>query len=122
MAAHNASEEKQKIKVDRSKVLRGAICLLKSKLLLLKNPPEVEFLGEDGIDADVPKREYLYLLTHAICHGEKNLVFFEGEDGHKLPIHNGEMVASQLFLYIGKLIVFSLLHGGQGLQGVSPAI
>eukprot|EP00112_Aurelia_sp_Birch-Aquarium-sp1_P021627 Seg5872.1 transcript_id=Seg5872.1/GoldUCD/mRNA.D3Y31 product="G2/M phase-specific E3 ubiquitin-protein ligase" protein_id=Seg5872.1/GoldUCD/D3Y31 len=118
----NASEERQKIKADRSKAMREAICLLKSKSLVLKNPPEVEFLGEDGIDADGPKREYLYLLTHAICHGEKNIIFFEGEDGHKVPIHNGEMVASQMFLYIGKLIVFCLLHGGQGLHGISPAI
>jgi len=48
----------------------------------VKKVPDVEFEGEDGMDASGLTREYLYLLMSKIRGGDGTTILFEGQPGH----------------------------------------
>lgn len=52
----------------------------------VKKAPDVEFEGEDGMDASGLTREYLYLLLSKIRGGDGTTVLFEGQPGHLSPL------------------------------------
>ena len=88
----------------------------------LKKKPDVEFVGEAGMDADALTREYFHILMSSLKEGAGCIVLFEGEENHLLPVHCTEYVASQYFVYVGKMIAHSILHCGKGLVGLSRAL
>ena len=51
----------------------------------------------------------------------KPVVYFEGQKDHLLPIHNQLMQQMGAYTCIGKVVGYSILHGGPGPVGVSPA-
>ncbi len=95
--------------------------MLKQKRLNLTQSPDVNYVGEDGIDADGLKREFLTSLMSSIRDGEGPIALFEGEFPHLVPVHSTDAIASNLFFCIGQLIAYSVVHGGIGFTGLSPA-
>eukprot|EP00112_Aurelia_sp_Birch-Aquarium-sp1_P009558 Seg209.2 transcript_id=Seg209.2/GoldUCD/mRNA.D3Y31 product="G2/M phase-specific E3 ubiquitin-protein ligase" protein_id=Seg209.2/GoldUCD/D3Y31 len=111
----------QILNIQRADLLRQCIRMLKQKRLNLTQSPDVNYVGEDGIDADGLKREFLTSLMSSIRDGEGSIALFEGEFPHLVPVHSTDAIASNLFFCIGQLIAYSVVHGGIGFTGLSPA-
>ena len=102
---------------------RDLLGLYKDPKKNLKARPKVRFEGEEGVGVG-PIREFFVCalkIPQEGIHGEgRPIVFFEGERDHLLPIHNQVVQQMGAFTCIGRIIGHSILHGGPGLQGLSP--
>lgn len=83
---------------------------------------DVEFVGEDAMDASGPSREYFHLMMKSLRAGDRRICLFEGEEGHLLPIHSTDALESSLFYYAGRMIAHSFLHSGFPFVGMSEAV
>ena len=115
-------DERQVLDIERKHPLLQCIRLLKQKRLNLTQSPDINFVGEDGIDAEGLTREFLSLLLCSIREGENKIRLFEGQYPNLVPIHSTDYLASRLFYYVGQLIAYSFAHGQIGFVGMSPAI
>ena len=52
----------------------------------------------------------------------KPVVFLEGEEDHRLLIHDRALHLTGAFKPLGKMIGHSILHGGPGLDDISLAV
>lgn len=120
---HAATGNKQKISINRSDIyLKTTLIQHKRGQIDISYFPEVTFEnGEEGMDADGPKREYFYILLDRSIRGEGSIQLFEGDINHKIPVHNECHLDSELYLYAGKVIAHSILHNGGPVIGLSPA-
>lgn len=115
-------------RLDGEKDLRREIFgLYKNPKTVLRATPRVRFDEEDAV-GDGPVREF---LTQAIKVAEegfpssgagKPIAFFEGEPDHRIPVHDSALRLTGSFKAVGRIIGHSVLHGGPGLTGLSPAI
>ena len=91
----------------------------------LKSRPRVCFEGEEGVGAG-PIREFLLsavrLVEDGIDFATKPVIYFEGYDDHRVPIHNRALRQTGSFKAIGRILGHSFLHDGPCLGGLSPAI
>ena len=73
-----------------------------------------------------PIREFLLssikLVKDGIEKEAKPLLFFEGDENHKIPVHNQALQCTGAFQAIGRIIGNSLLRGGPVLYGLSRTI
>ena len=73
-----------------------------------------------------PVREFLLcaikIVEEGIERSGKPLVFLEGEDDHKVPIHDQALRCTGAFKALGRIIGHSFLHEGPVLYGISPAV
>ena len=90
--------------------------------------PKVRFEEEDGV-GNGPIREFFVLAVQVADEGipstsgrSKPLLFFEGQPDHRLPVHDQSLRLTGTFKALGRRIGHSILHGGPGLYGLSPAI
>ena len=71
-------------------------------------------------------REFLFnavkLVEEGIDFSTKPIIYFEGEDDHKVPVHNQALRQTGSFKAIGRILAHSFLHGGPSLGGLSPAV
>ena len=89
----------------------------------LRKKPDVTFEGEEGVDAGGPTLEFLWLALSQMRQGDGGKVsLFEGSSGHLLPVHCTSYLDSGLFYVFGKVVAHSILHGGTGFPGLSPAM
>ncbi|KAJ7377519.1 hypothetical protein OS493_028502 [Desmophyllum pertusum] len=90
----------------------------------LRRRPDVTFEGEEGVDAGGPTLEFLWLALSQMKNGDgREISLFEGAShGHLLPIHRTSYLNSGLFYVFGKVVAHSILHGGAGFPGLSPAM
>jgi len=119
----------QRIFVSR---MDGTTELRRDIMGIYKNPktkltanPRVRFEDEDGVGCG-PVREFFVNAIKIIDEGihsssGKPLIFLEGQADHRLPIHDQSLRLTGAFKAIGKMIGHSILHGGPGLYGLSPA-
>ena len=114
--------DRQILNIQREDILRQCIRMLKQKRLSLKQSPDVNYIGEDGIDADGLKREFLTSLMSSIRDGEGSIALFEGEFPLLVPVHSTDAIASNLFFCMGQLMAYGVVHGGIGFTGLSPAV
>ena len=104
---------------------RDILGLYKDPQKNLKARPRVRFEGEEGVGSG-PVREF-FVCALGIARegigggGTKPVVYFEGEADHLLPIHNQMLQQMGAFTCIGRIVGHSILHGGPGLFGLSPA-
>ena len=96
--------------------------LLKSGNFNLQAKADVVFSDEAVIDAHGLTRELCHMVMASLRDGKGGISLFEGKIGHLIPIHSQEYVASKYFVYTGRLIAHSIIHGGFGLVGLSKAI
>ena len=84
-------------------------------------------LDEEEAVGSGPVREFLVNAIKVvdegipISHG-KPLIFFEGQEDHRLPLHDQSLRLMGSFKTVGRIIGHSVLHGGPGLAGLSPAV
>ena len=113
-------------RMDGINELRGDIMgIYKNPKTKLNVNPRVRFEGEDGVGCG-PVREFFVNAIKIIDEGihsscGKPVVFLEGEADHRLPIHDQALRLTGAFKALGKMIGHSILHGGPGLHGLSPA-
>lgn len=89
----------------------------------LKRRPDAAFEGGEGVDAGGPNLEFFWLTLQQMKRGNgQNINLFEGDSGHILPIHCASYLDSGLFYVFGKVVAHSILHGGCGFPGLSPAM
>lgn len=88
----------------------------------VKKAPDVEFEGEDGMDASGLTREYLYLLMSKIRGGDGTTVLFEGQPGHLSPLYDVDCLDSGFYFFVGQALAQSFLHGGYPFVGMSQAV
>ena len=99
---------------------------------IYKNPntrltarPRVRFEGEEGA-GNGPLREFflssIKLVEEGIDFPSKPMIYLEGNDDHKVPVHNQALRQTGSFKAIGRILGHSFLHGGCGLAGLSPAV
>ena len=82
----------------------------------------IQYEGEDGIDADGLTREFLTSAMAAVREGEDGLMLLEGEFPNLVPLHSTDLLASKVSFHVGQLIAYSIVHGGIPLVGLSPAV
>ncbi len=103
-------------------------------LSVYKNPntnlrvaPKVRFEDESAVGSG-PIREFLSIAMKTIEEGindpatSKVTVFFEGQQDHRVPVHNQCLCLTGMFKTLGRIIGHSMLHGGPGIFGISPAV
>lgn len=128
----NEEQPKQRFcvcRVDGISELRTDIMgIYKKPDLKLTANPKVRFEEEDAVGSG-PIREFLVSAITVIAEGipslsgrSKPIIFFEGEKDHLIPIHDRTLRLSGAFKAAGRIIGHSILHGGPGLHGISPAI
>ena len=107
---------------------RDIISIYKKPDLKLRAVPKVRFEEEDAVGSG-PVREFLVLAMDVVdegipsCSGQsKPLIFFEGQPDHRLPVHDQSLRLTGAFKALGRIIGHSILHGGPGLYGLSPAV
>ena len=104
---------------------KDILCCYKNPQVKLTAKPRVKFEGEAGVGSG-PIREFLLssmkLVEDGIEKEGKALLFFEGQENHKIPVHDQALRCTGAFRAIGRIIGHSLLHGGPVLYGLSPAV
>lgn len=122
MVSH--SPRRQLITVQRSSnnIIRDVLKEYKRGSFDIQKVPDVEFIGEEGIDAKGLTREFSHIIMSCLREGKGRIALFEGEMDHLLPVHCAAYVASNYFSYVGKMIAHSVLHSAIGMVGLSRAL
>ena len=112
--------------------LEGPDQLKKDVIGVYKNPStnlrvglKICFEEEDAVGSG-PVREFLTIAVNILdegisSSGSKKLLFFEGQTDHRIPVHNQSLRVTGTYKALGKMLGHSILHGGPGLHGLSPA-
>ena len=97
----------------------------KNPCIKLRAKPRIIFEGESGVGSG-PVREFLLCSMKIVEDGiekeGKPLLFFEGEEDYKVPIHNHALRCTGAFKAIGQIVGHSILHEGPVIYGVSKAV
>ena len=106
---------------------RDIIGIYKNPKTNLRAIPRVVFEKEDGV-GNGPRREFLQCAMKTVEEGilstgrsGKAMPFFEGQQDHRLPVHDQSLRLTGSFKSIGRIIGHCSLHGGPGLHGISSA-
>ena len=87
----------------------------KNPCIKLRAKPRVIFEGESGVGSS-PVREFLLCSMKIVEDGiekeGKPLLFFEGEEDYKVPVHNHALRCTGAFKAIGRIVGHSILHEG----------
>ena len=105
---------------------REVIGVYKRPDLDLRANLRVRFDEEEALGSG-PVREFLVNAIKVVDEGIPNshgkpLIFFEGKEDHRLPLHDQSLRLMGSFKAVGHIIGHSILHGGPGLAGLSPAV
>ena len=65
------------ISINREEIFTSTVIHMKRGQLDIKIKLEIKFIGEDGLDASGPRREYFCSLMKAICDGETMYAFLK---------------------------------------------
>ena len=104
--------------------IRQLMKVYKNPSLDLRKTPDVNFIGECGADVGGPTKEFFHLAISSFSKVDPvyNFQLFTGEPGHLVPQYGADVLSSGCFEMAGKIIAHSVLHGGCGMVGLSPAI
>lgn len=111
--------EHNRITIDREQLWQDSLVFFKGLRFNPKHALRVRFLGEPGLDAGGPSREYGSLLIKAIFSAQVKL--FEGTETRKIPIYNADAVHANLFETVGKICAYLISHLDLSLPVMSPA-
>lgn len=100
------------------------MAIFKNPNMDLQKDVDVKFVGEMGTDLGGPKREFFSHIMHSFSKVDEayNIQILGGQDGHLIPLSGGYSVTEGYFEMVGKFIAWSVLHGGDGLVGLSRAV
>ena len=100
------------------------LALYKSKTISLRRKPKVRFEGEPAVGSG-PVSEFFTLSMRFLEEGfsiNEKVTVLEGEADHKVPVANTMLRKTGMYEMFGKMIGHSILHGGPGIYGLSPAV
>jgi hypothetical protein len=104
---------------------RDILGYYKDKTCKLTAKSRVRFEGEEGVGSG-PFREFFLCAMELVHEGiggtGKPILFFEGEEDHKLPTHDQSARSTGAFKAIGRIIGHSVLQGAPLLYGLSPVV
>ena len=104
---------------------RDILGYYKDNACKLTAKPRVKFESEEGVGSG-PVREFLLCAMKIVQEGiggtGKPVIFFEGEEDHKVPIHDRSLRSTGAFKAIGRIVGHPVLHGGPLLYGLSPVV
>lgn len=108
-----------------SEMRRDILGIYKNPKTKLNVLPKVRLEDEVAVGSG-PVREFLSNAMKIIEEGipsstSKPIVFLEGRKDHLLPVHDQKLRLTGIFKALGRIIGHSILHGGPGLYGLSPA-
>nr|XP_054592854.1 G2/M phase-specific E3 ubiquitin-protein ligase-like [Nothobranchius furzeri]XP_054592855.1 G2/M phase-specific E3 ubiquitin-protein ligase-like [Nothobranchius furzeri] len=113
----NLSGLVQKICIRRRKLLDTAIRAMSRLSFSWNDSPEIEFFGEEADDMGGPQREFFRLLMIEV---QSTLGIFEGRAGQVFFAYDQSALEQNKFFQGGKLIGWSLAHGGPGIKALDP--
>lgn len=93
---------------------RQLMKLMKDPNLDLRKEPDIMFEGELGADLGGPKKEFFSQVY--------KIQLFGGLEDHRVPLYNVDAISEGCFTMAGKLLAWSVLHNGEGLVGLAPAV
>ncbi|XP_048035991.1 G2/M phase-specific E3 ubiquitin-protein ligase-like [Megalobrama amblycephala] len=103
----------------RSKILHSACQALSKSYFAWHRTPRIEFVGESAEDHGGPQREFFRLL---MIEAQSALGIFEGKQGQVFFAYNQSALEQNRFYTCGKLIAWSLIHGGPGIKALHPTL
>ena len=121
------------ITFNRSKnKMKELVRIYKMAASKLDRPPVVYFVSEGGNDdddlieedaADVggPLREFFYIAIETLM-SCTNPHMFEGDYGHKVPVHSQQLVLQGLFKMAGQALAHAILHGKFYIVGLARPV
>ena len=121
---------KQRISVGR---VDGVMELRKEIMGIYKNPntkfkvtPKIRFEEEEGVGSG-SLREYFVEAIRVLDEGipsstGKPLLFLGGQSDHRIHTHDHSLRLTGAYRAMGRIIGHSILPGGSGLHGLSPAV
>ena len=105
-----------------SGIMRDIFKMLKRGELDILKVPDINFVGEEGIDAEGLTKEFCALMMTNLQKGKGGYMLFEGAPDHLVPVISEEYYQSGFFRYAGQLIAMSILHGGLGMVGLARSL
>ena len=115
---------RQDVSINRrsSGIMRDIFKMLKRGELDILKVPDINFVGEEGIDAEGLTKEFCALMMTNLQKGKGGYMLFEGAPDHLVPVISKEYYQSGFFRYAGQLIAMSILHGGLGMVGLARSL
>lgn len=113
-------DNQNRITVDREQLWQDSLVLFKGTKFKPNQSLRVRFLGEPGVDAGGPSREYATLLLKTMFSAQVKL--FEGHETSKLPIYNADALHANLFECAGKICAYLIAHFDVSLPVLCPAM
>ncbi|CAB3999587.1 PREDICTED: uncharacterized protein LOC107356592 [Paramuricea clavata] len=124
-SATTTSKDSAESQEGTEELKRDILGYYKDKTCKLTAKPRVRFEGEEGVGSG-PIREFFLCAMKLVHEGiggtGKPILFFEGEEDHKLPTHDQSARSTGAFKAIGRIIGHSVLHWGPLLYGLSPVV
>ncbi|KAJ8369885.1 hypothetical protein SKAU_G00099130 [Synaphobranchus kaupii] len=116
---HIDKNSKLTVVARRRRILHSAITALGKTYFDWHKLPEVEFVGEMAADHGGPSREFFRLLMKEV---QSTMGIFEGKPGRLFFVYDQADLDQGKFYTAGKLIAWSVLHGGPGIKALDPAL
>lgn len=103
---------------------RQLMRLMKDPNLDLRKEPDIMFEGELGADLGGPKKEFFSRAMQSLVDVDQayKIQLFGGLEDHRVPLYNVDAISEGCFTMAGKLLAWSVLHNGEGLVGLAPAV
>ncbi|XP_016388028.1 uncharacterized protein LOC107723804 [Sinocyclocheilus rhinocerous] len=116
---HLSGSENVSILVSRNKVLQSAKDSVSNSNFPWTKIPLVTFVGEEALDFGGPRREFFRILMMKV---QSSLGIFEGQPGHLFFTYDQMALEEHKYELAGKLIAWSVAHGGPGLKSLDPCL
>ncbi|KAI2661412.1 G2/M phase-specific E3 ubiquitin-protein ligase [Labeo rohita] len=116
---HLSGSEHVSVLASRNKVLQNAKDSVSNSNFSWTKIPFVTFVGEEAIDCGGPRREFFRILMMEV---QSSLGIFEGQPGHLFFTYDQMALEQHKYELAGKLIAWSVAHGGPGLKSLDPCL
>ncbi|XP_067268633.1 G2/M phase-specific E3 ubiquitin-protein ligase-like [Pseudorasbora parva] len=116
---HLSASEHVSVLVSRTKLLQSAKDALSNLNFPWNKIPFVTFDGEQALDCGGPRREFFRILMMEV---QRSLGIFEGPSGHLFFTYDQMALEEHKYELAGKLIAWSVAHGGPGLKALDPCL
>ncbi|XP_052420102.1 uncharacterized protein LOC127964005 [Carassius gibelio] len=116
---HLSGSEHVSVLVSRNKVLQSAKDSVSNSNFPWTKIPLVTFVGEEALDCGGPRREFFRILMMEV---QRSLGIFEGQPGHLFFTYDQMALEEHKYELAGKLIAWSVAHGGPGLKSLDPCL
>lgn len=112
-------EEMQVVRIRRQNLWKDALRAFAKASFLTNTLLNVQFIGEQGVDAGGPRREFLNIMMKKLVL-ESGLL--TGDEKRKSFTANPLLILNEAYFAAGKMVATSVIQGGPGVKCLSPAV